>query len=119
MKTFLGRNTDGASVTKDEANQLVSLPLKITDVKNIVYSMSSYHFLYKRKSVFQDEETGKKQTSFTTVSDLFTVTPLPKVWQANIANGVQSGEEFYFFDILVIDKLGRKFFAPDLKIKVL
>ena len=116
VKSFLGINTNGASVTGDEANQLITLPLKITDAQNSVYSIDSYHFLYKRKGVIEDEETGRKQATFTTVADVFKTTPLPKIWIDNIQNRFQKGEEMFFFDIVVKDKAGRKFFAPDLKI---
>lgn len=118
VKSFLGINTNGATVTVDEANQLITLPLKITDAKNNIYSMDSYNFLYKRKGVIEDEETGRRQVAFTTVADVFKTTPLPKIWIDNIQNGFQKDEELYFFDIVVKDKAGRKFFAPDLKITI-
>ena len=117
VKTFLGKNTKTAEISADEANQLLSLPLKITDDKN-TYPISSYQFMYRKKSVIENEETGRKQTVFTTVADLFKATPLPQVWVNNIAGGFQKGEELYFFDIIVSDKLKRKFFAPDLKLKI-
>jgi hypothetical protein len=119
VKTFLGKNQDGAVVRVDEARQLVALPLKITDAKNVAYTISSYQFMYKKKSVVENEETGRKEIAFTTVSDLFKTTPLPQIWVTNIAdNGMQKDEEIYFFDIIVTDKLNRKFFAPNIKIKV-
>ncbi len=118
VKTYLGVNTNGAAVTKEEASQLIVLPLKITADKKNEYQIDSYHFLYKRKGVVQDEETGRKQSTFTTVADLFRATPLPKVWLDNIKDGFQKDEEIYFFDIVVKDKAGRKFFAPDLKITI-
>ncbi len=85
---------------------------------NNSYPIDSYHFLYKRKGVIEDEETGRKQVAFTTISELFEKSPLPKIWIDNIQNGFQTGEELYFFDIVVKDKAGRRFFAPDLKITV-
>lgn len=118
VKTFLGRNNQTAEVTVDEANQLINLPLKITDEKNVAYTISSYQFMYKKKSVIQNEESGKKEIVFTTVADLFRITPLPQIWRKNIGGTVQKGEELYFFDIIVKDKLGRNFYAPELKIKV-
>ncbi|MEO6637196.1 MAG: hypothetical protein ABIN25_02900 [Ginsengibacter sp.] len=118
VNTYLGVNTNGASVTRDEANQLITLPLKITDAKANIFSIDSYHFLYRRKGVIEDEETGRKQVAFTIVSELFGKSPLPKLWIDNIQNGFQTGEELHFFDIVVKDKSGRKFFAPDLKISI-
>ena len=116
VKSYLGINSSGAVVTILEAQQLITLPLKITDAKKNTYTIDSYHFLYKRKGVIQDETTGKKSTTFTIVSDFFKTTPLPKTWIDNIKDGFQKDEELYFFDIIVKDNKNRKFFAPDLKI---
>lgn len=118
VKTFLGRNEKEASVTIDEASQLVNLPLRITDDKNNVYTISSYQFMYRKRSVVEDEETGKRSTVFTNTADIFKATPLPKVWKETISGGLQKGEELFFFDIVVNDKQGRKFFAPNVKIIV-
>ena len=118
VKSYLGINTNGATVTKEEASQLIALSLKITDDKKNIYTIDSYHFLYKRKGVIQDEETGKKNTTFTNVADLFKTTPLPKVWIDNLKDDFQKDEELYFFDIVVKDNKNRKFFAPDLKITI-
>jgi hypothetical protein len=118
VQTFLGRNVNGATVSVDEANQLINLPLKVTDAKNNLYSVTSYQFMYKKKSVIENEQTGKKEIAFTTVADLFKTNPLPEVWKANIAGGLQKDEELYYFDIIVQDKLNRKFFAPEIKIKI-
>ena len=118
VKTFLGKNEREVTVTVDEANQLVNLPLRITDDKNNIYTISSYQFMYKKKSVIENEETGKKEIAFGTTAGLFKATPLPKVWQDNISGGIQKDEELFFFDVIVNDKLNRKFFAPNLKIIV-
>ena len=116
VKTFLGINQNGANVTAAEGEQLVSLPLKVVDAKNNQYTIYSYQFLYKEKSYILDDETGKRETVFTIASDRFNTSPLPKVWIDNIKNKLQADEELYFFDIVVKDKEGRIFFAPQLKI---
>ncbi len=118
VKTFLGINQNGAKVTSDEGEQLVGLPLKVVDAKNNQYTVDSYQFLYKEKSYIVDDETGKKETVFTIASDRFTTTPLPQVWINNIKSKLQADEELYFFDIVVKDKEGRLFFAPELKITI-
>lgn len=118
VKTFLGINQNGAQVTADEGNQLVGLPLKIVDDKNNLYPISTYRFLYKRKGYIIDDETGKKDVSFNIVADRFDKTPLPKVWIDNIKGRLQTDEQLYFFDIVVKDKEGREFYAPELKITI-
>ena len=118
VKTFLGINQNGALVTADEGDQLAGLPLKITDAKNNQYTVVSYQFLYRQKSFIMDDETGKKEQVFTLSADRFNSTPLPKVWVDNIKQRLQSDEQLYFFDIVVKDKEGRQFFAPELKITI-
>ncbi|MEO9022594.1 MAG: hypothetical protein ABI237_19545 [Ginsengibacter sp.] len=118
VKTFLGVNLNGAQVTVDEANQLVGLPLKIVDDNNTAYNIDSYQFLYKQKSYVRNDETGEKEVSFTIKSDRFKATPLPKIWIDNIKGQLQTDEQLYFFDIVVKDKKGREFFAPEIKITI-
>lgn len=118
VKTFLGVNQNGAHVTVDEGNQLIALPLKIIDAQNHNYSISSYRFLYRKKSVILNDETGKKEETFSITASRFDSTPLPKVWINNIKGRLQPEEQLYFFDIVVKDKEGRNFFAPELKITI-
>lgn len=118
VKTFLGVNQNGAIVTADEGAQLVGLPLKIADAKNNQYPVDSYQFLYRQKSYILNDETGKKEEVFTIAAGRFDKTPLPKVWIDNIKGRLQKDEQLYFFDIVVKDKEGRIFFAPELKITV-
>jgi len=118
VKTYLGVNQNGAKVTVDEGVQLVSLPLKIVDAKNNQYTIDSYQFLYRQKSFIRDDETGKTEEVFTIAADRFNSTPLPKVWVDNISHKLQKDEQLYFFDIVVKDKEGRRFFAPELKITI-
>ena len=118
VKTFLGVNENGAQVTVDEGVQLAGLPLKITDAAKNQYTIDSYQFLYRQKSYILNDETGKKEQVFTISADRFDSTPLPKVWVDNIRRRLQKDEQLYFFDIVVKDKQGRKFFAPELKITI-
>jgi len=116
VASFLGPNTNGAMITVNAASQLISLPLTVTDAGKNNYPVDSYHFLYKKKGAIQDEETGKQHVAFTTLADFFKTTPLPQIWIDNLKDTFQPEEELLFFDILVRDTKGRKFFAPDLKI---
>ena len=117
VKSYLGSATGAVKMSADEVRQLIELPLKITDVKNVEFVISSYQLAYKRKEFSEDEE-GKSVAQTNVVANRFTITPLPAVWQKNIINGIHKGEELYFFDIIVFDKKGLRFFAPDLKIEV-
>lgn len=118
VKSWLGKVNGTVTLSADAAKQLVTLPLTVTDDKNINYVISSYQFAYKRIGITEDEVTGKASPQTDMAADRFTVNPLPPVWQKNIIEGLHSGEELYFFDIIVFDKQGRRFFAPELKITI-
>jgi len=52
------------------------------------------------------------------VADRFEETPLSKIWVSTIQDELHTGEALYFFDIVVKDKDGHIFFAPNLKLIV-
>ena len=117
VKTFLGKFTGIATdFPAEQAKQLITQPLRITDDKNVEYKLSSYQFSYKRIGVTEDEQTGKVTPQTDIAADRFTVTPLPEIWQSNIKETLHKGEELFFFDVIVFDKQGKLFFAPELKI---
>ena len=118
LTTLLGIRTDTATVFIEEARQLIRLPLKITDDKKNIYSISSYQFMYNRKAVTEDEETGKASPTKSMVNDLFRSTPLPDRWKNVITEQLKIGEELYFYDIIVKDATGHLMFAPTVKIIV-
>jgi len=118
VKTALGNITGSITLDAAAAAQLVSQPLKITDDQKVSYTISSYQFAYKRIGITEDEQTGKTSPQSDMAAERFTSTPLPAVWQKNIVEGLHKGEELYFFDIIVFDKQGRRFFAPEVKILV-
>jgi hypothetical protein len=118
LTTTLGIRSDSATVSVEEALQLVKLPLKITDDKKSPYSISSYQLMYRRRAVTEDEETGKVSPTTSNVAQLFRETPMTEFWKASLTEQLKRGDELYFFDIIAKDALGRLMFAPDLKIKV-
>ena len=118
VKPYLGKVTGTVSLSVEEGRQLITLPLKIVDDKNSNYTISSYQFAYKRIGITEDEETGKTSPQSDIAADRFTTTPLPPVWQKNVIDALHKGEELYFFDIIVFDKSGRRFFAPELRITI-
>ncbi len=119
VKTYLAKlSGSNAHSTAEEAKQIIVLPLRVSDDKNILYKISSYQLAYKRLGVTEDEETGKVTPSTDMVGQRFTETPLPAIWKTNVTETLKKGEELYFFDVIVSDKQGRLFFAPDLKIKI-
>lgn len=120
LTSMLGiRSGDSVVVVVEEALQLVRLPLRITDDKKNVYSISSYQAMYKKRGVTESEDmSGKTSPVFSTVINNFKSTPLPPLWVKSISETLRSGEELYFFDIVVKDAEGKLMFAPNLRIKI-
>ena len=119
VQSFLGNiSGSNAVVGAEQGKQLATQALQIKDAKGTIYTIASYQFAYHRLGVTEDEQTGKLSPQADMVSNYFTETPLPRVWQNNIKDALHKGEGFHFFDIIVLDKEGRRFFAPELKITI-
>jgi len=118
LYTTLGSFKDSSLVSVERAEAIIAMPLKIADAKNKEYSISSYQFIYKRREVTEDEQTGKTSPTSSISSDRFKTTPLPELWVNTIRDELKPGEELFFFDIIVKDTQGRVMYAPDLKIIV-
>jgi hypothetical protein len=119
VKSFWGSYTGTKNTcSAAQGQQLVSLPLIIKDAKDSMYKISSYQFGYRRIGITEDEATGKTSPQTDLVAQRFTQTPLSALWQSNITEQLHKGEELLFFDIIVFDKNGRRFFAPELKITI-
>lgn len=119
VQSYLGKLTGKNAVASvEEGKNLIVLPLKIMDDKKVNYTIVSYQFAYKRIGAKEDEETGKITAQSDMVARQFNATPLPAIWQNNIAETLHKGESLFFFDIIVLDKQGRRFFAPELNITI-
>ena len=116
ITTMLGNFKDTFYIAPQTADSIIGLPLKITDAKNVVYTISSYQFLYKKIVTTEDENTGKTSKISSIKSSLFKTSPLPAMWLNAVRENLKSGEELYFFAIVVKDPQGRIMYAPDLKL---
>jgi hypothetical protein len=116
--TQLGGLRDSVNITVQEAENIIGQPLKIYDDKKGTYTISSYQFLYRKRGVTENEETGKVTPITSIVSNRFKVTPLPDTWTNQVKEQVKSGEELFFFDVIAKDAQGRIMYAPNLKIMV-
>lgn len=119
VKTFLAKFTGiNATCSAETGKQIITLPLRIVDEKNNSYAISSYQLAYKRLAVKEDETTGQTTPTTDLVAQRFTETPLTGIWKTSIIEQLQKGEELFFFDVIVSDGKGHRFFAPDLKLTI-
>lgn len=118
LTSMLGARSDSAVVFKEEVLQLINLPLKVTDDKKGLYTISSYQVMYKRRGVTEDEKTGKVSPIISTATDIVRTPKLSPLWIKILTEQIREGEELYFFDIVAKDAQGRLMFAPELTIKI-
>ncbi len=116
LYTYLTTYKDSVSIPLVIGESIIAAKLKVVDDKNAEYSVSSYQFIYKKKTVTEDELTGKVSPSSSIVSERFTSSPLPRLWIDKIKEQLKSGEELYFFDVIAKDAIGRVMYASGLKI---
>ncbi len=114
---------DTVTVYKEEATQLVTLPLKIWDEKNQAKQISSYSILFKHNTVTELEDgdgqpTGKTAPTTTTKIQTFKATPLPALWITILQDEIRKGDEIYIFDIMVKQDNNKVVFAPPMLIKI-
>ncbi len=119
LTTLIGQYKDSVRLNAEEAERVISQPLRIVDDKKTVYTIASYQFLYRRNVVTEDEQTGKITPTTSIASQRFTSTPLPDYWIKPIMGQLKAGEEIWYFDIIVKDPNGKVSFAPDVKIKII
>ncbi len=118
-KTYIGKFTGNPiKLSVEEAKAALNAHLQIIDNTNTPQLLSSYQLAYNRIGVTEDEVTGKLSPTTDLVSDRFYKTPLPNTWRGIISETIKKGEEILFFDVIGIDKFGKKFLAPDIKIIV-
>lgn len=118
VKTFLAKFSGSTSCPAEVARQIISLPLRIVDDKGNSYAISSYQLAYTRLAIKEDEATGTTSPTTSLVAQRFTETPISGIWKTSIEEQLQKGEELLFFDIIVSDGKGHRFFAPDLKLSI-
>lgn len=116
LTTVLATYKDSVVIPLEAAVNAIATPLKIYDDKKTEYTVSSYQFLYRKRTVTEDEISGKVSPASSVVSNFFKVTPLPQLWLDQVRDQLKSGEELYFFDVIAKDAQGRVMYASNLKI---
>lgn len=115
--TTLGILKDSSLVPVEQAKAVIGNKMVVNDLdKKGTYTVQSYQFIYRKRTVSEDEQ-GKAYPTTSISSQSFTdAGPLPEIWSKTIREDLKPGEELYFFDIIIKDNLGRIMYAPDLKI---
>ena len=119
LSTSLGNLHDTMPVKAQDMVNALTMPLKITDAKNNVYSLSSYKFLYRQTVTTEDDSmTGKPSNTTAIKYSLFRSSPLPPLWSSLVGEQLRPGEEISFFEVIVKDAQGHVMYAPNIKITI-
>ena len=113
----IGGRKDSATVTVQDAGNIITMPLKITDAKNNIYTVTDYQLAYKQIVVTEDESmNGKVSLTTGLKSSSFKTTPISSIWIQTLQAEMHKGEQLTFFGIIVKDSQGRVMYAPDINL---
>ncbi len=119
LTTALGVLKDSTLADVDQAKAVLANNLQVSDAANKgTYTVQSYQFLYKKRTVTEDEQGNISPTTSVVSQAFYSSKPLPAIWIKTIREDLKQGEELCFFDIIVKDNLGRIMYAHDLKIQI-
>ncbi len=93
--------------------------LVLKDEKGINYTVTSFEFTWRQKSIDDDVQTGKPKINYTTVGQKFKGNKLDEDWIKEITELLNAGDQLNFNTILYFDaKKNKTFLAPGLKIEI-
>ena len=117
LKTSIGNYSDTMFLPFQEAAGLIALPLRISDEKNNVFTVSSYSFLYKQIVTTEDDSLNGRPSYTTSIrSSIFKSTPLPALWLSALKENPRPGEEYIFFNVIARDAQHHALYAPNIKL---
>lgn len=104
------------SMPADLMNKFIDSPLRIVS-DNQQYRVIRYRFSYRKKDVYLDDQTMSVKIKYELISYYVYGSPLPDKHAKHIRGEVKGAEEFWFEEIMVANKNGEQFLAPDIHIK--
>lgn len=91
----------------------------VIDDKKIRYNISRFIIVYRSKDKYEDEKTGELKTRINPISTTVrNAAYLPDIWQKSLYEQIKKEDELLITDIIVRDKKGNFFTAPDIKIRI-
>lgn len=116
LKSFWGTNTSGLLPLEQTLNTIDSA-VWVIDAKKNRYTVSRFIIVFRSKDRFEDEQTGEIKTRFNSNSvQIRNSAFLNEQWRKMLYETIKSGDELIIADLIVRDKKGNYFRAPDVKI---
>ncbi len=118
LKSFWG-TTKGGELPLEFVLSIIDSSVRVIDDKKIKYSLSRFMLVYRSKDRFEDEQSGEVKTRFNSNTvQVRNAEVLPDNWRTSLYETIKKEDEILILDIIVRDKKGNYFKAPDLKIVI-
>ena len=118
LQSFWG-TTKGGDLPLEFVLGVIDSAVWVMDDKKVRYRISRFIMVYKSKDKFEDEKTGELKTRFNTnAANVKNSGYLPAVWQKSLYENIKKDDELIITDIIVRDKRGSYFAAPDVTIRI-
>lgn len=118
LTVSLGGSKSG-NITIARIKEIADSPLVVKDEKGITYAIKSFRINYTFKSSYKDEETQQVRTvKDFRAYDFSNTDRLSEDWRNSIKDNVKRDDEMLINNVVVRQKNGKSFFAPELRLKV-
>jgi hypothetical protein len=118
LQSFWGF-TKGGEMPLEMVLQLVDSSVWVISDKKERMKVTRFVLLHRSKDRFEDEETGAIKTRFNSSAEqIRNAAELPEKWKKKLYETIKREDEVYITDIIVRDRKGEFFKAPDIKIIV-
>jgi len=118
LQSFWG-TTKGGDLPLEFVLGVLDSAVWVMDDKKNRYTISRFIVVYRSKDKFEDEKTGELKTRFNPNStSVKNSALLPELWRKNLYESIKKDDELIIADIIVRDKKGNYFSAPDVKIVI-
>ena len=118
LQSFWG-TTKGGDLPLEFVLGVLDSAVWVIDDKKNRYPISRFIVVYRSKDKFEDEKTGELKTRFNPNStSVKNSALLPELWRKNLYETIKKDDELIIADIIVRDKKGNYFSAPDVKIVI-
>lgn len=118
LKSFWG-TTNGGDLPLEFVLGVIDSAVWVIDDKKVHYTISRFILVHRSKDKYEDEKTGEIKTRFNPNStSVKNAAVLPEIWRKNLYEIIKKEDELIIADIIVRDKKGNYFAAPDIKIVI-
>ena len=116
LQSFIG-NTKGGTLPLEMTLNLVDSAVWVIDAKKNRYYIARFVVLYRSKDRFEDEQTGEIKTHYNSSTlEVKNAKSITESWRKHLYKNFKSGDELLIGDIIIRDRNGEYYKAPDIKI---